>query len=131
MKMRQEIVGVYECGYDNVQIVLREGSGGEMIPLPGDILCPRIKIGADERNWSKFLGVVVHEVMEFALERERCRFYPSNDISGALDSAMFSANHYQFSNACACCGDLLGRCHYDLARAWKAWAKKSTRKIER
>ena len=35
--MKQVIVGTYEMGYEKVQLVLREGHGGEFYLLPGDI----------------------------------------------------------------------------------------------
>ena len=49
--MTQVIVGVYTMGYEDVEIVLREGTGGEFYNCPGKGQIPRIKIGADvERN---------------------------------------------------------------------------------
>ena len=50
--MKQIIVGIYSVGFEDVEIVLREGTGGEFFNCPEKGHCPRIKIGADVSNWT-------------------------------------------------------------------------------
>lgn len=58
--MKQKIVGTYPLGWSRVQIVAREGIGGEFWLSPGDIDCPRIKIGLDEDRWEDVLETLLH-----------------------------------------------------------------------
>ena len=46
--MKQKVVGRYRLGDERVQLVLREGNGGDFYSQPGDIPYPRIKIGVEE-----------------------------------------------------------------------------------
>ena len=48
--MKQKVIGVFELGYENVQLVLREGIGGEFYLFPEDTIA-RIKVGGDHGDW--------------------------------------------------------------------------------
>ncbi len=119
--MKQVIVGIYELGYERVQLVLRDGKGGEFWHLPGDIDNPRIKLGADEREWWLFLANLLHEVGEFAASRVGCRFNPSDQVARDVHAYLFVMTHPQFSEVQAMTADYLSRCYDDLKAAWGKW----------
>jgi hypothetical protein len=121
--MKQKTVGVYELGWEQVELVLREDTGGEFyfIPETGKNAIPRIKIGADYGYWKEVVNVVLHEAMEFALSRLGCRYNPSEDISRDHAAYLFSFCHTTYSQACAMVAEFLAACLPDLAREWENW----------
>ncbi|MCE5324904.1 MAG: hypothetical protein LLG01_00670 [Planctomycetaceae bacterium] len=121
--MRQKIVGTYRLGGQMVQVVLREGRGGEGYPLPGDIDYPRIKIGADSRDWQYVVGVAMHEASELVASYLHYRYGPTNMDADDLLSLVFIMTHPQFSELCARVGMFLADCLPDLSAAWKKWKK--------
>lgn len=127
-KMKMAIVGTYEFGYERVQIVLREDDGGEFFAVPGDIDCPRIKIGADQTEWCDVVRVLMHEAMEFAFFRAGVRYSPSEDLSRNHAAYMFILDHQQLATAAAGVAELVTNCLPDLKKAWKAWKKESAAK---
>lgn len=112
--MKQIIVGTYGFGGEFVQVVLREGTGGDFYTNPELGSVPRVKIGADHGNW--------HEVFEFAYMRAGLRFSPMPSYP-PYNSAdwLFIMDHQQFHNCTARCAELLQACVPDLAIAWKKW----------
>lgn len=124
MMMRQKVVGVYECGWEQIEVVLREGTGGEFWFLPKKGSVPRIKVGADQ-EWRYVVSGLVHEVMEFQLSRLRCRYESPDDLGRDHSSYIFVYNHNQHSDCAACLADFLVRCLPDMSGAWKKWRKKS------
>lgn len=122
--MKQKIVGTYEFGYEKVQLVLREGDGGEFYVLPGDIDCPRIKIGADQSEWRHVVTVLLHEVMELAFARLGLRYSPSEGLGRDHAAYVFFVDHPRFSDACGRTADFLTNCLPDLSAAWKQWRRK-------
>ncbi len=123
--MRQKVVGVYEIGYEKIEVVLRDGNGGEFHMLSENSNITRIKIGADYENWRDVLAVFLHETMEFSLDRLKCRYYPSNDLSNSTDRYVFITTHNQFSDACAKVAECAADCVPDLKKIWKKWKKKN------
>lgn len=123
MKMKQKIVGTYRLGDRMVQLVLREGTGGECYPLPGDITHSRIKVGADTQCWGDVVGVALHEACELVGSAMHYRLAPTNMDADDLLSIVFVMTHPQFSEVCARAGGFLADCLPDLAKAWRAWKK--------
>lgn len=115
--MDQTIVGVYELGYENIQLVLREGRGGEFYFNP-DKDIPRIKIGGDYTLWQDLYTVLLHEVSEFALTRGGYRYSGSQDLSMDTGAFLFIFSHAQFADSCAKAAEFLVSCHKDLRNAW-------------
>lgn len=129
-QMKQKIVGTYRLGDDSVQIVLREGNGGDFYFLPGDIPYPRIKIGANVENWHNIIGTLLHEAQEYVLARLCCRLTPDDEFGRDSASYIFLLRHEQYSDVCARAGMLLAQCLPDLSAAWKKWKKKKQMKQE-
>ncbi len=128
MKLKQKILGVYEFGYEQVQIVLREGTGAEFYFMPEKGSVPRIKIGCDYKEWRCIITILQHEALEFALTRLMCRYECAEDMSKDHSAYLFVMTHQQMSDACAKVADLMSNCLPDLAEAWKKWNKKGKMK---
>lgn len=122
--MRQKIVGTYEFGYEKAELVLREGDGGEFYLLPGDIDCPRIKVGADQPDWRALIAVLLHEAFEFACARVGLRYSPSDDLGRDHAAYVFVMDHPRFTKTCALVADFAAQCLPDLEKAWKKWKAK-------
>ena len=122
--MKPVIVGTYEFGYEKCQLVLRESDGGEFWVLPGDIDCPRIKIGAEQKVWGDLVAVLCHEAMELSFERVGLRYSPSQELVRDHAAYLFVATHTQFAEAIDRAADFLARCLPDLSKAWKKWKQK-------
>lgn len=126
--MKQVIVGVYEIGWEQVQVVLREGTGGEFYSIPEKGSLARIKIGADYRNWNDVVAVLLHEASELMYDRLQCRYMATNHLAGDHTGYLFMANHAQFSDVCWKVGELAANCLPDLQKAWKRWGDAAKRK---
>jgi hypothetical protein len=119
--VKQVVVGTYEMGYECVQLVLREGNGGEFWMVPGDIDCPRIKIGADQEHWKFLLVCLLHEAGELAAARLKCRYTQTEDVAGDVHSYFFNMTHPQFSEMQGLVAEFVANCWDDLGKAWKKW----------
>ena len=126
--MKQKIVGTYYIGFNQMQVVLREGTGGEFWHCPEDGAVPRMKIGADQERWEDMLSCLLHESTEFLYDQLRVRFGRSNDLSKDHSEYMFMFNHNELSHSCACLGEFLAACLPDVATAWKKWNRKKSAK---
>lgn len=122
--MRQKIIGTYEAGFEAVELVLREGTGGEFYTIPEKGKICRIKIGGDYKRWDEVVNVLLHEIVELQLFRKDCRLENSNDISRDHAGYLFVATHPQFSDAIAKAAEFIAPALPDLAKAWAQWKKK-------
>lgn len=122
--MKQTIVGSYYLGPESVQLVLREGTGGEFWSAPEKGACARIKVGADCSQWSRVVEVLLHEAMELAMMRIGARFEPAPDYAAGHDSYLFMMDHPKFTEAAARAGGMMADSLPDLAKAWNKWRKK-------
>jgi hypothetical protein len=121
--MKQVIVGVYYFGHDQAQLVLREGTGGECYVTPEKGSIARIKVGADEKQWSGMVAVLLHEVTELASAKMGLRWHPSDNIGNDNGEFLFAMTHPQFSELSARAADYLAESLPDLSAAWKKWHK--------
>lgn len=124
--MRQVIVGTYHLGFEQVQLVLREGTGGEFYSSPGRGECARIKVGAQESNqWGAVLAVLLHEVWEIAMFRAHARYSPDNRVNPTNHADyLFVMDHQEFHDCCAKAAEFLVEAVPALATAYKDWHKK-------
>ena len=122
--MEQIIVGTYDMGWESVEIVLREGTGVEFFLIPETGRGPRIKVGADQNQWSDVVAVLLHECLELEYERAGVRFSPSSELARDHAAYIFVLNHAQFSEAAARVAELLSKVLPDLAKSWKQWNKR-------
>lgn len=121
--MKQKIVGSYYMGMTQVQIVLREGTGGEFYLNPERGHIPRIKIGADQPNWGDVIAILLHEATEMLMTCSHCRYAPAPDYANDHAGYLFVMNHCMFSDVTARVGELLALSLPDLSRAWTKWKK--------
>ena len=121
--MKQKIVGSYYAGNESVQLVLREGDGGEFYLTPERGALARIKIGADT-DWDCVFGVLFHEIFELLFERVNGRFYPSGDTSLSMGSFLFVVDHQVFGDICTRAAEFVGECVVDLKKEHSLWQKK-------
>lgn len=123
MKIKQVIVGTFSTGFEDCQLVLREGEGAEFYNCPGVGECPRIKIGADVESWKDIVAAVLHEVMEFCFNRLKCRYDCSYDLGRDHAGYLFVSSHPMFSDACARASHFLAECLPGLKSSWERWRK--------
>ena len=129
--MKQKIVGVYSLGYESVQLVARDGTGGDYYTQPEKGHIARIKVGMDYSAWDCVVNALLHEAMEFSIDRHHCRFRATNDISYDLSNYLFVFNHPQFSDIVAKVAEFVTPALPDLARVYKQWHRKPRRKQSR
>ncbi len=121
--MKQVIVGTYYFGREQVELILREDTGGEFYVTPEKGKIPRIKIGADETEWSDIVAVLLHEASEMIYDRLRARYELSDDTARDHSAYMFMLSHVTFSEACARVADFISVALPDLKKAWEEWDK--------
>jgi hypothetical protein len=117
--MKQIIVGNYYCGYESVELVLRDDTGGEYFITPERGHIARIKIGADYVEWQEVVSVLLHEAMELVCDRLKARYQPTCNLSGDHGQYWFLLSHADFSDACGRVAEFISACLPDLAKAWK------------
>ncbi len=126
--MKQKIIGVFSIGFEDIQLVLREGTGGEFFNWPGEGEIPRIKIGADYDKWKDVVAALLHEAAEFAMNRLRCRLNRDYDMGGDHSGYVFMMSHPEFSDVCARVADFLAASLWQLHKEWKAWKRQPKEK---
>lgn len=119
--MKQKIVGIYEVGYEQIELILREGYGGEfyLIPEPKKNKLPQIKVGADEKKWKDIVATLIHEIDEYVCMRLQCRYQLSNDINHSHSTYFFHMTHDIFTEKCDRIAEFLVSALPDLEKAWK------------
>ena len=120
--LRQVVVGVFCIGAEEVQVVLRSGTGGEFWFIPEEGKIARIKIGADSA-WESVVASLLHEALEMQMARHHCRFDPSPDFGRDHSSYLFVMNHPQFSDIVARVGMFTSACLPEVGRAYRKWRK--------
>jgi hypothetical protein len=120
--MKQKIIGIYRAGSDQIQLVLREGSGGEFYTIPEKGSLARIKVGADHNDWIELVSTLLHEIGEFVRTKSDCRFIPDNYSNDSGDY-IFMYSHANFSDLCCREAMFLTEALPDLSAAWKEWKK--------
>lgn len=119
--MKQKIIGTYQLVHRNVQLVAREGDGGEFYFMPDDSSIPRIKVGM-ECDWEDCLGTLIHETTEFAmahmgLRYGKCRAQIAQDSAGW----QFFMDHTDFGEVCAHAASFLVHAIPALFKAHQKW----------
>jgi hypothetical protein len=125
--MKQKIVGTYLIGSEQCQLVLREGDGGEFYNTPEIGHIPRIKIGADYRNWRDVITVLIHETFEFCMNRIKSRYECTEDFGRSQGGYMFMFDHNQFCDIAARSSEFITAALPELAKSWRQWKKESNK----
>lgn len=129
--MKQVIVGEFYCGFERVQLVLREGLGGQFYTSPGEHQLARIKVGAQEdgRKWGFVVACLLHEILEFAMFRADARFTPDNrNEPKSHADYLFVADHQKFTDYTNKAAEFLTDALPPLATAYQKWHRKRKRK---
>ena len=128
--MKKVIVGVFECGYEQIQLVLREGMGGEFYTCPEKGSLPRIKVGAyGPDEWKHVIACLMHEITEFSMWRQDCRFYPDNRIMPRSHADyLFVMSHEKFNDCITKVAEFIHIALPELAKAYNAWHKPKPKK---
>jgi hypothetical protein len=121
--MKQKIIGVYYAGFHQIQLVLREGTGGEFYLIPESGSIPRIKIGGDYSEWREVINCLTHELDEFLYDKIQCRYVAFDNLSNSHDQYLFNFTHAKFSDCKMKAAEFLAEALPDLATAWKQWKK--------
>ena len=125
MRQKQAVVGTYPMGYEQVELVLREGSGGEfwLTPAPGKV--PRAVVGV-ESSWSESMASLLHELLEMALTQAGRRFSPDPQVFGSHDLSTFVIDHPEFCEVVSRVATVLAACLPDFGAAWKKFRKETS-----
>jgi hypothetical protein len=126
--MKHKKVGIYSAGSFQVELLLREGFGGN-----GDLAyeygkIPIIQIGADHEKWVEIISILLHEIGELIRLMNGSRFTPDNNYSINLSACWFMYDHQQFTDYCSREAIFLAEALSDLADAWKLWKKNEKKK---
>jgi len=121
--MKQQLVGTYYCGCEQIDVYLRSGEGGEFYFTPENRHIPRIKIGADYKGWDRVVAVAMHEIVEFCLVRSGLRYEKSCEASMEHNGYYFSFNHNEYSEVIYRAAEMMSVLLPDLAVAWKSFRK--------
>lgn len=110
-------VGRTAIGAESVQVLVDFDDGGghfQMMPLIGPKIHPElieylpfVVIGLKQETWRDVMEIMVHEAIEFAFCRMKCRY--DNTESEALNTAsfIFISNHVQFTEIMAMASEFL------------------------
>ena len=128
MKEKQEVVGVVDIGYEQCQLVAREGTGGEFYFIPEKGIVPRIKIGIQYNNFDEVITCLLHEALEFSLYRIHGRFAPSEDLAKNHASYQFCFDHNQFTEARAATAEFITVAMPELAKIYNQWKNEQKKK---
>jgi len=119
---RQEIVGYWTCGTTAVQVVAREGTGGEFYSCPDsdNMAVPRIKIGMDQ-PWGQIGETLMHEALEFASVQLGLRYEPC--FKTCDPEYAFFMSHGQFSEMICRASELVIHMLPILSSVHSRWKK--------
>lgn len=95
--MWQKRIGYYDGGICCVELVAREGTGGEFWTRPGKGCVPRVKIGFDYEDFGDVADILFHELMEYTLTARGHRYTESPELSGDMGCFEFVFNHTELS----------------------------------
>lgn len=116
--MKPKLVGQYILGWDHVEIVFRNGMGGEFYLRPSNKHIKRISIGY-EAEWGEVVAVFLHELFELTLETMGFRYLPSNNINKSHDDYAFFLTHIQFTEVVERCSECFLSAEKNLKSEWK------------
>lgn len=110
-------IGQYGLGPETIHVYADPSSkGGSLHSLESGGV--KVVVGTDQ-EWPNTIGVLVHELVELALSQLRCRWVPDIDLALASDGYLFTADHAEFSEACARVGKAMSYILPDLSREYK------------
>lgn len=123
-EMKQVVVGIYEMGYIQVELVLREDTGGEFYRMPEKGKVSRIKIGADYDDFKEVINCLFHEALELCLDNWHSRYTPDRVLGNSHEQYLFVFDHHKFTDICYCTAEFVTACWSDLQKEWLNWRRK-------
>lgn len=123
--MKQIVIGIYALGHENVQLVaLPDDTGGEFYFCPDETSLGRIKVGIANSNWENVVAILLHETLEYAMDRHRVRYRVTENLSSDHASYLFVLNHCDFTEIVARVSSFVTPALPRLAVAWEKRHKK-------
>lgn len=117
-------VGTYHARFSSLDVYLREGTGGEFFTFPDNSSLPQVVVGAyTHKDWPNVVAVALHEIMEFCLLSNGCRYSPNPDESNDASGYLFVMDHNKFSEASAGAGFIMAFLLPALAQSFKEFHK--------
>lgn len=100
--------------------------GGAYYSWPSDEGVPYLVIGGSEgrASWHKVVGVLQHEMWEFALGARGLRWTPSPEFVDSHAAYSFHMNHEQFAEVASECGYYLACCMPSFGKVWNQERKR-------
>lgn len=123
----QKTLGSFMLGTESVNLVARDGTGGELYTAPEAGHPARIKIGLDD-SWDSVCGTLLHEAMEFVMIRMELSYRPTTDWSGDNGASTFIMTHTQFSEAIQRVGSYATKAVPALSAEYRAWQRRAKKK---
>jgi len=102
--MWQKRIGYIDGGVCSIDLVAREGTGGEFYSCPEAGSVPRIKVGFDYEDFAEVMSVLAHEIMEFVLTSRGHRYCKAPDFGEDMTGLVFHFDHSVISE----CTRILG-----------------------
>lgn len=126
--MKQVKVGSYRLGNEYVDLYLREGWGADIYFLPEKGRTARIKVGASEGKFKAVLCSLVHELVEFSLDRKSLQyvFVMRHSVRGT--QRLQQGPRDEMSDVTAKVGEFIHDCYFDFRRAFHKW-KRETKEV--
>ena len=101
--MNQKRLGVFPLGHENVELVAILDDGGGAFYFAPDRESPgRIKVGLGYKHWDQVVATLLHETMEYAMDRHKLRYEKTQNLCNDHAGYLFVMDHCAFSEVCAC-----------------------------
>lgn len=132
-KSGERLLGVYEFGYENIEVYAVDDIGGSFSLSSANIKMPNIKVGIDYApgDFHVIVSVFIHEIFELLLARKGCRFEDSTSLNRGHDKYVFLFNHPVFTEVCTCASESLFCVLNELKKVgdeYNKWKKKNETK---
>lgn len=116
--MKPIYLGTYKLGPENVRLEADFGSASsEVLIAPTDHGCARMVIGCND-VWSRVVGGLLHEAIEFRLHRQRCAFERSHTLTCEPSRYVFIISHVEHDEMARDVGDFMAVAFSALERAY-------------
>lgn len=112
-------IGRWLCGREYLQLNVRNDDGGEFWNTPTEGGIAKATIGLDCGEWPNCVSVLLHEVLEFSLNRIRARYLLTNQVAYGHDTYVFMFDHPTFTEATAMVGEYVAMAIPELEQAFK------------
>jgi hypothetical protein len=117
--MKRIYVGTFILNCENVRVYATDATDGSVALLyPKDKGAASMSVSC-HGSWSYTLGGLMHEAMEFCLNRNRHAFYPTLCGGSSLADFQFIFNHEQMNAVAYALGRFVGDVTPALSKAFK------------